>query len=145
MFDSPFDFIAIVIAIVAFIIARKAMNEVAALRSQLALMQRFATPTAAERPVPPPLTPEQAVEQAPASSGPSIAPGPPPIPEQESISAAAMQTETPTGGPASPAAAPPPLPQRDPGFEERIGTRWIVWIGGLTLALGGFFMVSYSI
>ena len=36
MFDSPFDFIAIVIAIVAFIIARKAMNEVAALRAQLA-------------------------------------------------------------------------------------------------------------
>ena len=35
MFDSPFDFFAIVIAIVAFIIARKAMNEVAALRAQL--------------------------------------------------------------------------------------------------------------
>jgi uncharacterized membrane protein len=145
MFDSPFDFFAIVIAIVAFIIARKAMNEVAALRAQLALMQGFATPTAAVRPVPPPLRPEQAVEQAPASSGPSIAPGPPPIPEQESISRAAMQTETPTDSPASPAAAPPPLPQRDPGFEERIGTRWIVWIGGLTLALGGFFMVRYSI
>ena len=145
MFDSPFDFFAIVIAIVAFIIARKAMNEVAALRAQLALMQGLATPTAAVRPVPPPRTPEQAVEQAPASSGPSIAPGPPPIPEEESISRAAMQTETPTGGPASPAAAPPPLPQRDPGFEERIGTRWIVWIGGLTLALGGFFMVRYSI
>ncbi len=32
-----------------------------------------------------------------------------------------------------------------PGFEERIGTRWVVWIGGLTLALGGFFMVRYSI
>ena len=57
MFDSPFDFFAIVIAIVAFIIARKAMNEVAALRAQLALMQGLATPTAAVRPVPPPLTP----------------------------------------------------------------------------------------
>ena len=33
----------------------------------------------------------------------------------------------------------------DPGFEERIGTRWVVWVGGLTLALGGFFMVRYSI
>ena len=32
-----------------------------------------------------------------------------------------------------------------PGFEERIGTRWVVWVGGLTLALGGFFMVRYSI
>src|SRR6185312_6342484 len=28
---------------------------------------------------------------------------------------------------------------------ERLGTRWVVWIGGLTLALGGFFLVRYSI
>src|SRR5581483_5373706 len=40
---------------------------------------------------------------------------------------------------------PPPLPPADVGFEERIGTRWVVWIGGLTLALGGFFLVRYSI
>ncbi len=40
---------------------------------------------------------------------------------------------------------PPPLPPASPGFEERLGTRWVVWIGGLTLALGGFFMVRYSI
>jgi uncharacterized membrane protein len=32
-----------------------------------------------------------------------------------------------------------------PGLEERLGTRWVVWIGGLALALGGFFMVRYSI
>ena len=44
-----------------------------------------------------------------------------------------------------PASAPPPLPPAEPGFEERIGTRWVVWVGGLTLALGGFFMVRYSI
>ncbi|HTG07314.1 MAG TPA: DUF2339 domain-containing protein, partial [Bradyrhizobium sp.] len=42
-----------------------------------------------------------------------------------------------------PAAAPASQP--GPGFEERIGTRWVVWVGGLTLALGGFFMVRYSI
>ena len=35
--------------------------------------------------------------------------------------------------------------EAQPGFEERIGTRWVVWVGGLTLALGGFFMVRYSI
>src|SRR5260221_3089332 len=44
-----------------------------------------------------------------------------------------------------PAAMPPLLPQPEPGFEERIGTRWVVWVGGLTLALGGFFMGRYSI
>ena len=37
------------------------------------------------------------------------------------------------------------LPQPDPASRRRIGTRWVVWVGGLTLALGGFFMVRYSI
>src|SRR6202012_4554878 len=40
---------------------------------------------------------------------------------------------------------PPPLPPAQPGLEKRIAPRWVVWVGGLTLALGGFFMVRYSI
>jgi uncharacterized membrane protein len=31
------------------------------------------------------------------------------------------------------------------GFEERFGTRWVVWVGGIALALGGIFLVRYSI
>ena len=141
MFNSPFDFFAIVIAIVAFIVARKAMNQVAALRAQLESMQRLATAVATERPVQPSLTPAEAAEQTPIPS----ALRPPPIPDMESISPAIAQTMAPNDTPADTPAAPPPLPQRGPGFEERIGTRWVVWIGGLTLALGGFFMVRYSI
>ena len=30
-------------------------------------------------------------------------------------------------------------------FEERFGTRWTVWVGGVALAFGGFFLVRYSI
>ena len=30
-------------------------------------------------------------------------------------------------------------------FESRIGARWAVWVGGIALALGGVFMVKYSI
>ena len=30
-------------------------------------------------------------------------------------------------------------------FEERFGTQWVVWVGGLALALGGIFLVRYSI
>ena len=30
-------------------------------------------------------------------------------------------------------------------LEERLGTRWAVWIGGFALALGGIFLVRYSI
>ena len=31
------------------------------------------------------------------------------------------------------------------GFEERFGTRWVVWVGGIALALGGIFLVRYTI
>jgi uncharacterized membrane protein len=36
-------------------------------------------------------------------------------------------------------AAPPPT------LEERFGTQWVVWIGGLALALGGIFLVRYTV
>src|ERR1039458_7869932 len=90
------DFLSLLMALVALIVARKAFNQVGVLRARLEAME--ATPLQA-RPV-------------------QTRPGPPP---------------------------PPPLPQPGPGIEERIGTRWVVWVGGLTLALGGFFMVRYSI
>ena len=50
-----------------------------------------------------------------------------------------------------PPSPPPPLPPATPpaepamGFEERLGTQWTVWVGGVALALGGFFLVRYSI
>jgi uncharacterized membrane protein len=143
MFDNPFDFFAIAIAIVAFIFARKAMNQVAALRARLDAME---TTAAAARPVPPPLT--QIYEQPAEPASPGIVPEPPPIvPDVESIApvAAAPPKTANDAAAGGPPAAPPPLPQPDRGFEETIGTRWVVWIGGLTLALGGFFMVRYSI
>lgn len=36
------------------------------------------------------------------------------------------------------------LPERE-SFESRLGARWAVWAGGLALALGGIFLVKYSI
>ena len=38
-----------------------------------------------------------------------------------------------------------PAPVSGPGFEESLGTRWAVWVGGVALALGGLFLVRYSI
>ena len=145
MFDSPFDFFSLLIAIVAFIFARKAFNQAAMLRARLDAIE--ATAWQARPITPPPLTPLQELEQALAASSPGVAaeqpaavadaePVPPVAEDQTAASKAAA------GGTA---AMPPPLPQPGPGFEERIGTRWVVWVGGLTLALGGFFMVRYSI
>ncbi len=55
--------------------------------------------------------------------------------------------EAPAGGDATPDAptdgAASPKPRRS--LEERLGTRWAVWVGGLALALGGILMVRYSI
>jgi uncharacterized membrane protein len=144
MFDLPFDFFSLLIAIVAFIFARKAFNQAAELRARLDAME--ATGLQA-RPGPPPLTPIEGLEQTPAAASPGVAA------EQPATAAGAEpvapvaedETAAPRDAGGGMAATPPPLPQPGPGFEERIGTRWVVWVGGLTLALGGFFMVRYSI
>ncbi|WP_210497204.1 DUF2339 domain-containing protein [Microvirga antarctica] len=44
-----------------------------------------------------------------------------------------------------PVAAPVPETPSDSGLEDRLGSRWAVWTGGLALALGGIFLVRYSI
>ena len=44
---------------------------------------------------------------------------------------------------ATAAAAPPAVTK--PSLEEKLGTRWAVWVGGLALALGAVLMVRYSI
>jgi uncharacterized membrane protein len=143
MFDDPFVFFALVIAIVALIFARKAMNQVAELRQRLEAIQ--AAPAAAAAAVPPPLTPFEAFEQTLPPAPSAAAPTPPPlVPDVESV-APVTPSETSQQAAGDAAAPPPPLPQPDRGFEETIGTRWVVWIGGLTLALGGLFMVRYSI
>ena len=134
MFDSPLDFFSLLIAIVALIVARNAFNQVAGLRARLDSIE---TVSAATPPTAPPPTPLQELEQTLATTSPGIA-AEQPATSTESITPSADGTT----------ATPPPLPApppADPGFEERIGTRWVVWIGGLTLALGGFFLVRYSI
>ncbi len=145
MFDDPFVFFALVIAIVALVFARKAMNQVTELRQRLEAIQ--AAPATATAAVPSPLTPFEAFERTLPSAPSAAIPTPPPIvPDAESLAPVAPSeaSEQAAVG-AAPPPPPPPLPRPDRGFEETIGTRWVVWIGGLTLALGGFFMVRYSI
>jgi len=46
-----------------------------------------------------------------------------------------------------PLSPPSPVPSSSQkiGFEEKFGTRWVVWVGGVALALGGIFLVRYTI
>ena len=59
--------------------------------------------------------------------------------------ATAAETLTPPPLPPHLPTPVPPAPPRTIGFEERFGTRWVVWVGGIALALGGVFLVRYTI
>ena len=136
------EFIALVLALIAVIWARKANMRSQELNARLTQLEaslpgsilRAPLPTGA--PVAPPIVPEtttsdtEAAERAPST--------PPPLPPAGSRYRETVDGDIPET-PAEPAAS------AGPGFEERIGTRWVVWVGGLTLALGGVFLVKYSI
>ena len=69
MFDSLFDFFALLIAVVAFIFARKAFNQADMLRARLDAIE--ATGLQA-RPGPPPRTAFEGLAQTPAAASPGI-------------------------------------------------------------------------
>ncbi|MCP3459831.1 DUF2339 domain-containing protein [Bradyrhizobium sp. CCGUVB23] len=143
MFDAPFDVFAVMIAIAAFLISLKASNQATDLRRRLSALEAgLHTPRQVQ---PPPLTPQQEMEQTLAASTPGTAERPAPDAELAPPLVADEATPPPIDTDAAQAAPPPPMPAAGPGLEERLGTRWVVWIGGLALALGGFFMVRYSI
>jgi uncharacterized membrane protein len=144
MFDLPLDLLALVIAIAALIFARKTSTEASQLRYRLDRLEAAradhaaAAGTTAAVAAPPPLPGE-----APLAPEATIAPDP--SESQLATLDAPLVTAPSDETDASPAPPPLPPPPARPGFEEQIGTRWVVWIGGLTLALGGFFLVRYSI
>ena len=109
---------------------------------------------AAETLAPPITAPQEppllAIDESPAllvpeSGVPKISDEPPaaaPVP-----SAPAAESAPPPSQPAAPsrppaAAAPSAIHE---SFEQRFGTRWVVWIGGVALALGGIFLVNYAV
>ena len=88
------------------------------------------------------------------------APAPPthePIPPAAEPTTSVPEPETPAKeAPAPPEREPPiavpiaPPPQPAPiaprmSLEERLGTQWAVWVGGLAVVLGGIFLVRYPI
>ncbi len=133
-----FDFFVLVIAVGAFVFALKVFNQIAALRARLEVLEAAASSSA--RPMAP-LEEQQTLASPPPDIAVESAPTPSlgEIEEPNALDQSAARAAGNTGG------IPPPLPTGGPGFEERVGTRWVVWVGGLALTLGGFFMVRYSI
>src|SRR5437016_5611616 len=63
-----------------------------------------------------------------------------------SMRSSRLPRSTPPKPPPPPQSPLPPEPAPpSPSFEERFGASWVVWIGGIALALGGIFMVQFSI
>ena len=135
------DFIAAVVAIVALVFALKMRKRVAVLEMLVTTLDQRTTDTR------PAATPPWTQEPKPETAAPDsafVAPEPAPTaPPAEPMDEAAIEPVI----QASPAPPPPPPVAQEPvrSFEERFGASWVVWIGGLALALGGIFMVQYSI
>ena len=129
-----------IIAIVALVKTINITDRLRALEQRFAALERrvAAAPGAAP---PPPETPAAEPPEPAAAAEPVSPQEPPPEPEAAPPEPVA----------APPAAAPPAqgAAQAEPEYvvslEERFGTRWTVWIGGVALALGGIFLVKYSI
>ena len=121
-----------VLAIVALVRTIGLGDRLSRLELRLAVLERGAPAAAAppQPPVPAPPIPE---------------PAPPPAPEREPIVPAPVPP--PAAPPPPPAATVPPIAATPPtmSLEERLGTQWAVWVGGVALALGGIFLVRYSI
>src|SRR5262249_54832379 len=79
---------------------------------------------------------------------PQPAPAPTPAPAVKEREAKIDELVAPPAPEEPPATAPAPSvlpPKPHISLEERFGTQWVVWAGGIALALGGFFLVRYSI
>jgi uncharacterized membrane protein len=102
---------------------------------------------------------EHRLGQPVAPSSSNAAMGPPPAVQPEICEPTVAETAEPEpaaqdteGSPRPDVAVTPPITPAPASagisstdFEERFGTRWVVWVGGVALALGGIFLVRYSI
>jgi uncharacterized membrane protein len=127
-----------VTAVVGVVTTIGTRNRLRVLERQLDLIERRLDALPAEQPH----TPQPPAEPEPVSvPPPDVAPlraqaePPAPPPPQAAPQPARTPPATTPTSPARPAM----------GFEERFGTQWVVWVGGLALALGGFFLVRFSI
>ncbi len=123
-----------IVSIIALVMTLNARDGVRQLEMRVAMLEASRPPTAAvEEP--------QRPSPAPEPAAPAKAPSP----------ATEMLRPEPAGVFMSRAGPPHPVPPRPaatappPSLEERFGTQWVVWIGGLALALGGIFLVRYTV
>jgi uncharacterized membrane protein len=153
-------FVAFGIALAALLNGRKTAErletEIAALKEELKRIEELwpavsaAAGTEGAAQSEPAARPQQAVRTATVerkrlveiSKGDAVFGGPPP--SQDIVEKASRgEPVAARSAPASVIDAVAPRPKES--LESRLGARWAVWVGGIALALGGVFMVKYSI
>jgi uncharacterized membrane protein len=143
MFDWFFYIVAVllaapVVAVIALVRSIQLNKRLRGVELKLAMLERQSAPPVSSPPQavarPPPAPPKPAsttVREAPISPVPPAPSSPPRASSPGSVPSFPQANATPAAHTIS--------------FEERFGTRWVVWIGGVALALGGVFLVRYSI
>ncbi len=132
-------FLALVVLLVFVVRMRRRLTALEAAVGRLEALLRQAPPQAVPGALPdgPQVTPAEpaATTPAPAPTPAEARPEPAaPLPDT-AASTAPPETDAPRAE----------TPRTYGDFERRFGTQWVVWIGGLALALGGIFLVRYSI
>lgn len=125
-----------IIAIVALVRTGRLSAENARLLDDVAKLKR----QMAEGTLPPPPVEQPAAVQAPVEQPVAIVP--PPAPPFEPASEPQLPPPLQLEPEAPPVPAVAPL---QAGWEQRLGARAFVWLGGITLALAAVFLVRYSI
>jgi uncharacterized membrane protein len=142
-----------IIAIAALAVAMSQLGAIRRLEQRLNALElgraQGPRPQAVPSPIAPPPPPAAAFAPEPKTepeTTPAAVSAPAALPANGLTEAAAPPPLPPSPPPSVPAvSATPPAPPRSIGLEERFGTRWVVWVGGIALALGGVFLVRYTI
>lgn len=151
---SVIGFIGIVLGVWAFIRTTRHEREFRALKDELAVLtdelqslaQRrshgSATPAPTEDATP--VIPDQEMAPEQTATVQSVPSTTEPIEDDDAMSA------EPAGAgdgeaPPPPPAGPPPTSEPAETLEQALTSRWMVWLGGITIALGGAFLVRYSL
>jgi uncharacterized membrane protein len=133
------NLIMVGVAVISIVVAIGSRDRIRTLEFRLALIERRIREGQAESTTIPTTTPDPGV--GPESS--SVPEAPPPLVASEPASPDAL----PSPPPAEPASLPPAaaVARSGPSLEERFGTQWVVWAGGIAVACGGFFLLRLSI
>jgi uncharacterized membrane protein len=135
------NLIAVGIAVVCIVLVVGSRDRIRSLDFRLTLVERRIREGQAEGTATPPATPDLRTEH-----DSSIVPEhfPPQVASKPASADRAPPPQLPPPEPASlPAAAA--ATRARPSLEERFGTQWVVWAGGIAVACGGFFMLRLSI